>query len=240
MKNKNYCVGGNMTIIILNGIFIIIGTLIGVFFGKALSKNMTESIIKILGIFVFIMGLKDALTYKNGMYIACYLVVGTIIGEKLDLDGKLKKLGEILQSKVKVKSEKNTIQGFVTAVLIFCVGSMAILGPIKISLNNDGGIIYIKSILDGVMSIMLASTYGIGVIFSSAVVVIYQGMMFFMGSFLKLITEASVMGDITSIGGVILAGLGLNLLFSEEKLKITNILPAMFLPLITAFFTKII
>lgn len=229
-----------MSIIILNGIFIVVGSLIGLFFGKSLSKNITESIIKVLGIFVFIMGLKDALTYKNGMYIACYLVVGTIIGEKLELDGKLKKLGEILQSKVKVDSGTNTVQGFVTAVLIFCVGSMAILGPIKISLNGDGSLIYIKSILDGVMSLMLASTYGIGVIFSAVVVVVYQGLMFFMGSWLKLITEPSVMGDITSIGGVILAGLGINLLLSEEKLKITNILPAMFLPVIIAFFTKII
>lgn len=229
-----------MSIIILNGIFIIVGSLIGLFFGKSLSKNITESIIKVLGIFVFIMGLKDALTYKNGMYIACYLVVGTVIGEKLDLDGKLKRLGEFLQKKVKADSGTNTVQGFVTAVLIFCVGSMAILGPIKISLNGDGSLIYIKSILDGVMSLMLASTYGIGVIFSAIIVVVYQGLMFFMGSWLKLITEPSVMGDITSIGGVILAGLGINLLLSEEKLKITNILPAMFLPVIVAFFTKII
>lgn len=229
-----------MSIIILNGIFIVVGSLIGLFFGKSLSKNITESIIKVLGIFVFIMGLKDALTYQNGMYIACYLVVGTIIGEKLDLDGKLKKLGELLQKKVKVDSGKNTVQGFVTAVLIFCVGSMAILGPIKISLNGDGSLIYIKSILDGVMSLMLASTYGIGVIFSAVVVVVYQGLMFFMGSWLKLITEPSVMGDITAIGGVILAGLGVNLLLSEEKLKITNILPAMFLPIIVAFFIKIV
>lgn len=229
-----------MSIIILNGIFIVVGSLIGLFFGKSLSKNITESIIKVLGIFVFIMGLKDALTYKNGMYIACYLVVGTIIGEKLDLDGKLKNLGELLQKKLKVNSGTNTVQGFVTAVLIFCVGSMAILGPIKISLNGDGSLIYIKSILDGVMSLMLASTYGVGVIFSAVVVVVYQGLMFFMGSWLKLITEASVMGDITAIGGVILAGLGVNLLLSEEKLKITNILPAMFLPVIIAFFTKII
>lgn len=229
-----------MSIIILNGIFIVVGSLIGLFFGKSLSKNITESIIKVLGIFVFIMGLKDALTYKNGMYIACYLVVGTIIGEKLDLDGKLKKLGEFLQKKVKVDSGKNTVQGFVTAVLIFCVGSMAILGPIKISLNGDGSLIYIKSILDGVMSLMLTSTYGIGVIFSAVVVVVYQGLMFFMGSWLKLITEPSVMGDITAIGGVILAGLGVNLLLSEEKLKITNILPAMFLPIIVAFFIKIV
>ena len=88
-----------MSIIILNGIFIVVGSLIGLFFGKSLSKNITESIIKVLGIFVFIMGLKDALTYKNGMYIACYLVVGTIIGERLDLDGKLKNLGELLQKK---------------------------------------------------------------------------------------------------------------------------------------------
>lgn len=229
-----------MSIIILNGIFIIVGSLIGLFFGKSLSKNITESIIKVLGIFVFIMGLKDALTYKNGMYIACYLVVGTVIGEKLDLDGKLKRLGEFLQKKVKADSGTNTVQGFVTAVLIFCVGSMAILGPIKISLNGDGSLIYIKSILDGVMSLMLASTYGIGVIFSAIIVVVYQGLMFFMGSWLKLITEPSVMGDITSIGGVILAGLGIDLLLSEEKLKITNILPAMFLPVIVAFFTKII
>ena len=229
-----------MSIIILNGIFIFVGSLIGLFFGKSLSKNITESIIKVLGIFVFIMGLKDALTYKNGMYIACYLVVGTIIGEKLDLDGKLKNLGELLQKKLKINSGANTVQGFVTAVLIFCVGSMAILGPIKISLNGDGSLIYIKSILDGVMSLMLASTYGVGVIFSAVVVVVYQGLMFFMGSWLKLITEPSVMGDITAIGGVILAGLGVNLLLSEEKLKITNILPAMFLPIIVVFFIKIV
>lgn len=229
-----------MFIILLNGLTIVLGTLLGYIFRKALPKDISESIIKILGLFTFIMGLKDALTFKNGMYVAIYLVIGVVIGEKFDLDGKLKNLGKILQEKFgKEKEEGGMIKGFVTSTLIFCVGSMAILGPVKIALNGDGNLIYIKSILDGVMSMMLASTYGIGVMFSGIMVVIYQGLMFCMGNVLKVVTTPEVMGDVTAVGGAILTGLGLTLIFGEKYLKVTNMLPGMFLPIIFSLIIRL-
>ena len=162
-----------------------------------------------------------------------YLVIGTVIGEFIDIDKRLRSIGFLLQNRLS-KNNLNFVKGFITATLIFCIGSMAIIGSLKIALEGDSDIIYVKTILDGIMAMLLASTYGLGVLFSAFIVVIYQGGIFFLAGLLKTAANPYVLNQLSSIGGVLLLGLGVTLVFERDDIKISNMLPAMFLPVITA------
>lgn len=230
-----------MFTILLNGLGICIGTLLGCVFKNHSSEKVSRLIISVIGLQLLVMGIKDAVKYENPMTNIVYLVVGTVIGEILDIDGNLKSFGKAIQKKFGGKNTGNNIvQGFVTATLIFCIGSMAILGSVKIALENDSTIIYVKTILDTVMAGILASTYGIGVIFSAGAVIVYQGLIFLLGNFLTTVADPQILNQISTIGGVLLVGLAFTLLFDNKNIKATNMLPAMFLPVIVAVIKNII
>lgn len=232
-----------MLIILLNGLGICFGTLFGYFFKNYSSERVSKAIICVMGLQIIVMGIKDAMQYENGLENIIYLVVGMTMGEILNIDGKLNSLGEFLQKRIKAKGENkdnNMVKGFVTATLIFSVGSMAILGPLKIALENNSELLSVKIVLDTVMSAILASAYGMGVIFSAVVVVVYQGAVYLLADFLARITNPTVINQISSIGGVLLLALGLSLLFEEKNIKVTNMLPAMFLPVFVEIIKNLI
>lgn len=222
-----------MTAILLNGVSICLGGIIGYFFKNHNSPKTSKAVITIMGLQIIVMGMKDALQYENGMLNIIYLVIGTVIGEFIDIDKRLRNIGFLLQNKLS-KNNLNFVKGFITATLIFCIGSMAIIGSLKIALEGDSDIIYVKTILDGIMAMLLASTYGLGVLFSAFIVVGYQGGIFFLAELLKTVSNPYVLNQLSSIGGVLLLGLGVTLVFERDDIKISNMLPAMFLPIIIA------
>lgn len=222
-----------MNAILLNGFSICLGGVVGYFFKNHNSPKTSKAVITIMGLQIIVMGMKDALQYENGMLNIIYLVIGTVIGEFIDIDKRLRSIGFLLQNRLS-KNNLNFVKGFITATLIFCIGSMAIIGSLKIALEGDSNIIYVKTILDGIMAMLLASTYGLGVLFSAFIVVIYQGGIFFLAGLLKTVSNPYVLNQLSSIGGVLLLGLGVTLVFERDDIKISNMLPAMFLPVITA------
>ena len=222
-----------MNAILLNGFSICLGGVVGYFFKNHNSPKTSKAVITIMGLQIIVMGMKDALQYENGMLNIIYLVIGTVIGEFIDIDKRLRSIGFLLQNRLS-KNNLNFVKGFITATLIFCIGSMAIIGSLKIALEGDSNIIYVKTILDGVMAMLFASTYGLGVLFSAFIVVIYQGGIFFLAGLLKTVSNPYVLNQLSSIGGVLLLGLGVTLVFERDDIKISNMLPAMFLPVITA------
>lgn len=222
-----------MNAILLNGFSICLGGVVGYFFKNHNSPKTSKAVITIMGLQIIVMGMKDALQYENGMLNIIYLVIGTVIGEFIDIDKRLRSIGFLLQNRLS-KNNLNFVKGFITATLIFCIGSMAIIGSLKIALEGDSDIIYVKAILDGIMATLLASTYGLGVLFSAFIVVIYQGGIFFLAGLLKTVSNPYVLNQLSSIGGVLLLGLGVTLVFERDDIKISNMLPAMFLPVITA------
>lgn len=222
-----------MNAILLNGFSICLGGVVGYFFKNHNSPKTSKAVITIMGLQIIVMGMKDALQYENGMLNIIYLVIGTVIGEFIDIDKRLRSIGFLLQNRLS-KNNLNFVKGFITATLIFCIGSMAIIGSLKIALEGDSDIIYVKTILDGIMAMLLASTYGLGVLFSAFIVVIYQGGIFFLAGLLKTVSNPYVLNQLSSIGGVLLLGLGVTLVFERDDIKISNMLPAMFLPVITA------
>ncbi|MFA6708770.1 MAG: DUF554 domain-containing protein [Fusobacterium sp.] len=228
-----------MWIIFLNGIAIFLGGILGCKFKKYVSKNMSNSIIKVVALSIVVISLKEALNYRNGMLNLAYLVIGVIIGEGIDLDNKLKKTGNYIQSKL-TRGEDGIAKGFVVSTIMFCVGSMAILGPLEIALKNNYEILSIKSIMDGISAIIFSATYGIGVVFSGIVVILYEGLIYVLGSGIAALVTPDIIQDISSVGGVVLLALGITVIFGERYIKVSNMLPAIFLPIIYSLILRLI
>jgi uncharacterized membrane protein YqgA involved in biofilm formation len=213
----------------VNAIAIIIGSIIGLLMGKHIKERFSDIIIKGLSLAILAMGIQGAISANNMLYVIVSIAIGALIGEGLDIEAGLERLGIGIEKRF---SSKNPIaQGFVTATLLFCTGSMAILGAIQGGLLGDHETLLIKSILDGVISVVFAATLGIGVILSSISVFLYQGAIAVGASFLQGILTEVVIQDLSAVGGVLLMGLGLKMLGAIE-LKVGNLIPALFIPII--------
>ncbi len=171
-----------------------------------------------------------AIETKNIMVVVFSLVSGAILGEWIDIEKRMKDLGDFVQDKLKASGD-NFSQGFVTASLLFCVGSMAIMGALESGLMNDHKILFTKAIMDGVISVVFASTLGIGVALSFLPVFIYQGSITLLASIVAPYLSQAVMTEMTATGGILLMGVGINIL-EVKKIKVGNMLPAIFLPIL--------
>jgi len=213
---------------ITNATTVTIGTVIGLFFGKRIKGEIKDSVLKALGLAVLVLGVKMAFENHDFLAALISLVIGTLIGEFIDIEEKLDKFGLFIQNKT--KNNSNTfVLGFVTASVLFCVGSMTIIGAIKDGLNNDPSVLYVKSMLDGVSSIILASTLGVGVIFSVVFILVYQGGLSLLAYNVNFLLENEIyVNGISVVGGIIIVGIGLNML-NIVKIKTANMLPALFI-----------
>ncbi len=202
---------------------------------RGLKEKYKKTVMQAIGLSVIFIGASGAISgllnpNSEPVLFIISLVIGGIAGEVLGIENALEKLGMLIQRKVGPK-EHNIAQGFVTASLIFCVGTMAIIGSLESGLMGDHNILYAKSILDGVTSMILASTLGIGVIFSAAAVFIYQGAIILFAGFLEPFLTAEVIREISIIGGILIFGIGTNML-EITKIKTANLLPAIIVPVI--------
>jgi len=164
--------------LITNFLAIIIGGILGLTIGKKFKEDIKNIIVDCAGIFIMVIGIKSALVAQKDIMILIYLIIGAVIGQLINIDKRIKDFSQYLEDKfVKEKNslsnEKSFAKGFSTATILYCVGAMAILGSINSGLTNDNTILNIKAILDGVISIVLTSIYGIGVIFSAFLVFLY-------------------------------------------------------------------
>jgi uncharacterized membrane protein YqgA involved in biofilm formation len=213
---------------IVNVATVTAGSIIGLFFGKRIKGEIKETTLKALGLAVLVLGVKMAFEEHDFLAVIIALVLGAIVGELINIELQLDRLGVYIQSKT--KSSSNTfVLGFVTASVLFCVGSMTIIGSIKDGLNNDPSVLYVKSMLDGVSSIILTSTLGIGVIFSAIVILVYQGALSILASKATFLLDNDIyVNGISVVGGIIIVGIGLNML-NITKIKTANLLPALFI-----------
>ncbi len=217
---------------IVNVIAIIVGSLIGLFFAKFIPEKVKKIIFQALGLSTILIGLQMAFKTNNLLILIFSLVIGGIIGEAIDLEKRLNLFGEKLKKKLKSKN-KTFVEGFVTASLIFCVGAMAIVGSIEDGIHNDQTILYTKSLLDGFASIAFSSALGIGVLFSAIPILIYQGLITFLAQYIKDILTAAAITEMTAAGGMLIFGIGLNVL-EIKNIKVGNLLPAVIVAIILA------
>ena len=220
---------------IVNTLAIIFASFLGLLLKGGIKEKYSNLVMSALGLSVFYVGASGAITgisdaNSEPVLFIISLAIGSIIGEWIDIEAKLQQVGDFLQSKMN-NTRSNISQGFVTASLIFCVGTMAILGSIDSGISGDHTTLYIKSILDGIMSLLLASTLGFGVMLSAISVFIYQGLITMFASTLQPFITADMLREIGIIGGILISGIGINIL-EIKKIKVGNMLPAILVPII--------
>ncbi|SRR6056297_1828929 len=215
---------------IVNTIAVVAGALIGFFFKKFIPERYSDTIIKAISLAVILIGFQMALEVNNVLLLIVSLFIGSLIGELLDIEDKLDRAGNFIEGKLS-NLKGNISQGFVAATLIYCTGSMAIVGAIEGGLLNKHDILFAKSFLDGIMSIALAASLGIGVLFSSISVFVYQGTIVMIAGLAKNVLTDAVVNEMSAIGGLLILAIGLNFLI-KERIRIGNMLPSIFIPII--------
>jgi len=218
-----------MTGTIINVAAIVVGSLIGIFFGARLSDKLKSTIIAGMGLFLVAMGIQMFLKTENSLIVLAAILLGTLLGEWWRIEDGLHKLGEFLERKFSREQDDSNrfVRGFMTASLLFCVGPVAILGSIQDGLTGNYNLLAVKSVLDGFASIAFASTLGIGVAFSSLIILIYQGGISLMATQLDALITTNMMNELTATGGILLVGVGISSLLEIKKIHVGNMLPAL-------------
>ena len=236
---------------IINTAAIVLGTLVGLLLKKGFSQKLADSLMKAIGVSVMFIGISGALTGllavgKNGalqtqgtMLMIISLVIGTLAGEFLKIEDRLERIGEKLKTAVKSKDGSNFVEAFVTTTLVFCVGAMAIVGSLEDGLTGNFSMLAAKSLLDGIMAIIVASTMGIGVLFSAIPVFVYQGAITLLAEFISPILSDELVLNLSFIGSTLIFCIGINQVFGK-KIKTGNMLPALLVPIIYELFTKLV
>lgn len=226
---------------IVNASAIIGGCLVGLIVKGRLTEKISVTIMNGLALCVLYIGIAGALKGKDILQIIICIAIGALIGEIVDIDKMLNDLGNMIENKVNSK-KKNTStnkisisEGFVTASLLFCVGAMAVVGSLESGLQGNNTTLFAKSILDGVASIIFASSLGIGVAFSSIAILIYQGSITLLAGYLSTVLTDTVISNMSAVGSLLIVGLGFNML-GVTKIKVANLLPAIFIPIIYGLF----
>ncbi len=221
--------------VVLNSVAIVIGTLIGAMAKKIIPKNVADRVMQAMALTVIVIGIKGATGSRDLFVVLLSMVIGVAIGEIIDIDEKFSTFTNALESKFVKTSKGGFSSAIITSSLIYCVGAMAVLGPLQAGINGDTTIIFTKSILDFVSAIILASTLGIGVIFSAIFVLAYEGFIYIFATLIAPYLDLATTNEINAVGSLILIALGLNVLKITE-FKIANFLPAIFLPIILGYF----
>lgn len=214
---------------LVNFITVVAGTLVGLVAGKLLNERIraaTMSAVALITIGIAVPGLMNS---TKPLVPILSLVIGTVIGEALDIDRAVNRLGDKLQEKFRGKGK--ITEGFVTGTLVFAVGAMTIMGSLDSGLKNDHTILIAKSVIDGISSIIFASTMGVGVAFAGLSVFVIEGGISLLASLVAPLLTEVVINEITFVGSLLILGISFNLL-GVTKLKLLNMMPAMFLPLL--------
>lgn len=214
----------------MNAVAIIAGSLAGLLFHRGIPGKYNTTVVHAISLAVIIIGIQGAMKSDELLIVIFSLIAGSIAGEFLRIEDALESFGEKLEKRFS-KDNKGFYKGFVTATLLFCVGSMAVVGALESGLAGNHQILFAKSALDGVMSIILASSFGIGVLFSALPVFVYQGSITMAAVFVKPFLTPEVVTQMSAVGGVLIMAIGMNLL-GVVKIRIGSMLPAIFLPLI--------
>jgi uncharacterized membrane protein YqgA involved in biofilm formation len=220
----------------VNTAAVIIGSFFGLLLKKGIPEKLSDIITKGLALCVLYIGISGCLKGTNPLITILSMVIGAVIGELIDLDKRLNQLGDLLGKRFnKGRGQLSVSQGFVTASLLFCVGSMTIVGSLQSGLTGNHEMLFTKSMLDLVSSVILASSLGIGVMLSAAFVLVFQGSITLLAAWVQPFLSDYAIAEMTCAGSLLIIALGLNML-GISKIKASNLLPAIFIPLILCLF----
>jgi len=211
----------------INMVTVIIGSLIGLWLQQAFPPNIKVIIFQAIGLATLLIGIQMSLKMPDGYLLVLIfsLIIGGIIGELFHLDQQFQALGEWLKNTLNIGDEKFT-EGLITACLLYCVGSMVIVGAIEEGISGNRELLLVKSTLDGVSSIAFASTYGIGVLFSIFPMLLIQGGMTILANQMKRFFTPTIIAQLSAVGGLLILGIGIKLL-NLGRINIENLLPSL-------------
>jgi uncharacterized membrane protein YqgA involved in biofilm formation len=213
---------------LINAVAIVAGSVAGLFLPR-LRDDLRSTVTQGMGLALCVLGLMMAMKTDQYLAMVISLVLGGIAGELARLEARLERLGDWLERKVSAQGEGKVGKAFVTATLVYCIGAMAILGSIDSGIRHDHQILYAKSLMDGFLSVIFASALGLGVAFSAVPVFVYQGAIALgaalLASMISTETISVITREVSSVGGVLIIGVGINLL-DLKKIRVANMLPS--------------
>lgn len=217
---------------LVNVASIFAGGLIGLLFHKKSPRVLGERIMEGFGLFVIVIGISGAMEGDASLLYIVSIIIGAFVGESLRLEKKLNRFTGYLEKRFTSDKNEGFKEGFISTTILFCVGAMAIIGPMNGVLKGDYQILMIKSTLDGVTAFIFASAYGFSVLFSAVSVLLYQGLVSLLAFMLKDFLSVETINNFSAIGSLLVAGIGFNMLkLSSKKINVVNLLPAIFIPI---------
>lgn len=218
----------------INVLLILLGGAAGLLFKNLISGRLMSILTHALGLCVLSIGIGNAIGTQDMLCVVVCMVIGTVMGNAADIERRLEGAGDFLRTKV-VKGDgggSRFTESFVNAALLFCVGAMAITGSIEAGLNHNYSIIISKGVIDGVTSISFAATMGVGVMFSVIPLLLYQGGITLLAGWVGPYLPEAVITEMTAVGGALIIAIAINMLeLGKQKIKVGNMLPAIFLPI---------
>jgi len=219
----------------VNAIVVVVCSFAGTFIIRGIPERIEEILRNAIGLSVIFIGIKGAFDNQNILLLIISMVTGAVIGEIINIDKWMNKLGSWAESKLAANNQTVTkhsfSKGFVSATILFCTGSMAIVGSLQSGLQGNHQILFTKSVMDGSMSIVFGASLGIGTAFSAIPLLLYQGGIALASSYIRGLLNPEIIREMSAVGSLIISGIGFNFLGVKE-IKVANLIPAMFIPCI--------
>lgn len=219
---------------VINTALVIAGSVLGLLLKNRLKERYAQTILYALALCVSVIGISNALKSENILTMIICLAAGSLLGELLKIEERLDRLGGWLKRKIVKNGDAGSFtEGFVSASLLFCVGSMAIMGSLEAGINQNYFIILSKGVIDGITAVTFAAAMGVGVVFSGFAVLFYQGALTLLAVLAAPYLSASVVTEMSAVGGAMLIAIAINMLeLPKDKIRVGNMLPAIFLPIV--------
>lgn len=208
---------------------IIFGGIIGLLLKGGLPDRFRNSLMQALALSLMIIGIMGAIKTSDSILVLICLVVGTIIGEAINIDKRLEMFGDKVKNRFSKDGDSKFAEGFITGSLVYCVGAMAIVGTINSVMQGDNSILYTKAVLDSILALLFTSIYGVSTIFGAITVLVYQGALLILAGVIAPFLSATAITEMGAVGGVLIFGVGINVM-EIKHIKVANMLPAIFLP----------
>ena len=227
---------------LVNTAAVIVGGLLGMALKKGIAQRFEKILMQALGLATMFIGVGGVLQYmlvvENGavstrgtMLLIFSLVIGAVLGQLVDIEGKMEKLGIKLKSAVRVKDDRHFVEGFVNASLVICVGAMAIVGGVQDGISGDSSTLMVKAALDFAIVAVIAATYGVGVVFSALPLFLYQGAITLIAALFGSVISEPLIAELSFVGSALIFCVGVNLV-REKTFKVANMLPALLIPIL--------
>ena len=235
---------------IINTVAVILGGMLGIVLKNGVTKRFEKILMQANGLAVIFIGISGALKYmlvvednnistKGTMLMIFSLVIGSLIGEWINIEAKMEIIGVKLKSAVKIKNDNRFVDGFVTTSLIICIGAMAIVGSMQDGLTGDSSMLVAKSLLDFVIVVILTATYGIGAAFSAIPIFVYQGSITLIAALFGSVISDVLISELSFVGSTLVFCVGVNLV-REKTFRVANMLPALLVPMAVELWRTII